>query len=58
MQGRNIRMLKGRVIIDFESDEEGECNFNIQQEGKDTLDDDNLVSLFEHIIRELMPEYL
>lgn len=57
MQGRNIRMLKGRVIIDFESDEKGECNFNIQQEGKDTLDDDNLVSLFEHIIRELMPEF-
>ena len=50
-------MLKGRVIIDFESDEKGECNFNIQQEGKDTLDDDNLVSLFEHIIRELMPEF-
>jgi hypothetical protein len=51
-------MLKGRVIIDFESDGEGECNFNIQQEGRDTLDDDNLVSLFEHIIREIMPEYL
>lgn len=51
-------MLKGRVIIDFESDEAGECNFNIQQEGKDTLDNDNLATLFEHIIRELVPEYL
>lgn len=48
-------MLKGRVIIDFEADEEGECNWDIQQEGKDTLNDENLISLFEHIIRELMP---
>ena len=48
-------MLKGRVIIDFESNEEGECDFNLQQEGRDKLDDDNLISLFEHIIRELIP---
>ena len=48
-------MIKGRVIIDFESNEEGDCNFNIKQEGKDNLDDDNLISLFEHIIREIMP---
>ena len=49
-------MKKGRVIIDYESDEKGECNWDIQQEGKDTLDNDNLISLFEHIIRELMPD--
>lgn len=48
-------MKKGRVVIDFESDEEGECSFNIKQEGKDNLDDENLISLFEHIIREIMP---
>ena len=48
-------MLKGRVIIDFEADEEGECSWNIRQEGKDTLNDENLISLFEHIIRELIP---
>ena len=47
-------MIQGRVVIDFESDEEGECSYNIQQEGKDTLDDENLISLFEYIIRELM----
>jgi hypothetical protein len=47
-------MMKGRVIIDFES-EEGKCNFDIKQEGKDTLDDENLISLFEHIIREMIP---
>lgn len=49
------RMLKGRIIIDFEADEEGECNYSIKQEGEDKLDNENLVSLFEHIIRELMP---
>ena len=49
-------MKKGTVIIDYESDEKGECNWDIQQEGKDTLDNDNLISLFEHIIRELMPD--
>ena len=49
-------MIEGRVIVDFESDEEGECNWKIQQEGKDKLDDENLISLFEHIIRELMPK--
>jgi len=48
-------MIKGRIIIDFESDEEGECSWNIQQEGKDKLDDEDMISLFEHIIRELMP---
>lgn len=49
-------MIKGKVIIDFESDEKGECNYNIKQEGKDILDNENLISLFEHIIRELMPD--
>ena len=48
-------MIQGRVIIDFESDEEGTCTWNIQQEGKDTLNNENLISLFEHIIMELMP---
>ena len=48
-------MLKGRVVIDFEADEKGECNFNIEQQGKDTLDNENLISLFEYVIRELMP---
>ena len=49
-------MIKGRIIIDFESEEMGECSFNIQQEGKDTLDNENLISLFEHIIRDLMSD--
>ena len=48
-------MMNGRLIIDFESDEEGKCTYTIQQKGKDILDNNNLISLFEHIIRELMP---
>jgi len=47
-------MMKGRVVIDFEADEEGECNFNIEQQGKDTLDNENLIPQFEYVIRELM----
>jgi hypothetical protein len=49
-------MMKGKVIIDFEADGEGNCDWNISQEGGDKLDDENLISLFEHIIREIMPE--
>jgi hypothetical protein len=52
---RGKRMRQGRVIIDFESDDEGNCSWNISQKGTDTLDNENLISLFEHIIGELMP---
>lgn len=48
-------MIKGRVIIDFESDQEGECSWKIQQEGKNKLNDEEIISLLEHIIRETMP---
>ena len=48
-------MKKGKIVIDYESKEPGECKFNINQtEGK--LDDDNLKSLFENILRELMAD--
>jgi len=43
-------MIKGRVIIDLEADEAGECSWNMQHEGKDTLDDENLISLFGTIL--------
>lgn len=47
-------MLQGRVIIDFRSEEEGDCQYMLKQKGKDELDNENLISLFEHIIRDLM----
>ena len=47
-------MMKGRVIIDFESDEKEKCEYKIQQTGKDTLNNENLIFLLEHIISELM----
>ena len=47
--------MKGRVIIDFERDEEEEkCSYNLKQEGKDTLDNDDLISLLKHVIGELI----
>jgi len=46
---------RGRIIIDFESNEEGDCNFIIKQDRTEKLNDEDLVSLFEHIIREIMP---
>jgi hypothetical protein len=49
-------MRKGKVIIDYQSDELGRCTFNINQEGEEKLDDGDLISLFEHIIREKMPD--
>ena len=42
-------MRKGRIIIDFESDESGECSWNITREGPEKLDDENLKSLLEQL---------
>ena len=47
-------MKKGRIIIDFESDYEGECIWNITREGQDKLDDENLKSLLEHVLGDLI----
>ena len=47
--------MKSRVLIDFERDEEMEkCSYDLTQEGKGILANENLISLFEHIISELM----
>ena len=48
-------MLKGTVIISFEYDEVKKCSWDIQQEGKDELDNENLIYLLQHIAGELMP---
>jgi hypothetical protein len=47
-------MKKGRVIIDFESDFEGKCDYNISQDSTFQLDNDNLISLLEHVLGDLM----
>ena len=49
-------MRKGKIIIDYQADDLGRCDFNINQQGEEKLDENNLISLFEHILRELMPE--
>ena len=49
-------MKKGRIIIDFESDDSGQCNYNIKREGEDRLDNENLKSLLEHVLSELMAD--
>ena len=48
-------MLKGKVIIDFEYDGVKECSWNIQQEGEEKLDKENLIYLLQHVAGELMP---
>jgi hypothetical protein len=55
MKRRGVLMLKGKVIIDFEYDEVKKCSWNIQQEGKDELDKENLIYLLQHVAGELMP---
>jgi|APFre7841882590_1041340.scaffolds.fasta_scaffold463780_1 hypothetical protein len=51
------KMLQGKVIINFEYDEKKEkCSWDLKQEGKDTLDKDDLILLFQHIIGEFMSE--
>jgi len=50
-------MLQGKVIINFEYDEEKEkCRWDLKQEGKDTLQKDDLILLFQHLVGELMSE--
>jgi hypothetical protein len=50
-------MLQGKVIINFNYDEAKEkCSWDLRQEGKDTLNKDDLISLFEHIIGEFMSD--
>jgi len=49
-------MKKGRVIIDFESEENGDCNWNIIREGQDKLDDENLKVLLEHVLGDLISD--
>lgn len=51
----DLKMMKGKVIIDFESHDDGTCDFKINQEGEDKLDNETLIALFEHIIREIYP---
>ena len=48
-------MLKGRVIINFEYDEEKECSWNIKQDGESKLNNENLIYLLQHVTSELMP---
>lgn len=50
-------MLQGKVIINFEYDEKKEkCSWDLKQEGKDTLNKENLIFLFQHLIGELMSD--
>ena len=47
-------MRKGRVIIDFESNELGDCKWDLMCEGPDKLDDENIKSLLEHVLGDLI----
>ena len=47
-------MIDGKVTIDFKYDEESKCSWDLQQTGKDKLDNEDLINLFQHIIGELM----
>lgn len=49
-------MRKGKVVINFESNDLGDCKWDIQQESDDHLDNKNLASLFEHILADLIAE--
>jgi len=50
-------MLQGKVVINFEYDEEKEkCRWDLIQEGKDRLNKDDLIQLLQHCITEFMSE--
>ncbi len=49
--------MKGRVIINFDRNEESEkCSYNLKQEGDNILGKEDIISLLQHIISELMAE--
>ena len=46
--------MKGTLIIDFERDEiQGKCSYSLKQD-KTILNNEDLISLFEFIIRDIM----
>lgn len=49
-------MIKGKVIIDFEADAIGKCNWNLAQDGEGKLENEELITLLEHVIMDLLPE--
>lgn len=49
-------MRKGRLVIDYESNDSGDCKFNIHQDGVNQLDNENLISLFEYILGDLIQD--
>jgi hypothetical protein len=51
------KMLQGKVVINFQYDEEKEkCHWDLQQEGKDLLSKDDLIQLLQHCITEYMTD--
>lgn len=50
----SVNMQQGKVIINFQYDEKTEkCTWDMKQEGKDKLGNDDLIQLFQHLIGEL-----
>ena len=48
-------IMKGKITIDFERDEiEGKCSFSLKQDDTSKLNKEDLINLFEYIIRDLM----
>ena len=45
--------MKGKVVIDFEYTEDNRCSWDINQEGINKLDNENLVYLLQHVVGEL-----
>jgi len=49
-------MKKGKVVIDFEAGDVGECKWNITQEGENILENKDVISLPETVLGDLMQE--
>ena len=44
------------MVIEFESNDTGDCKFDIHQDGDEHLDNENLISLFEHILADIIQD--
>ena len=47
-------MITAKIIIDFQYDEENKCRWNLTQQGKDKLNNEDVIYLLQHIIGELV----
>jgi len=48
--------MKGKVVINYEHTDDGDCKWDIFQEGENELNNDDLIFLLESVVRDVIEE--